>query len=258
MTSLAQLDPPKASGLVVHILSSIAQLEKKFRPQQLLMSRYFASEDLPRLKRTDCVLNWLFELEGVSPIRGQFTTSVSIELDPKQLQHLDDITSSRIIRGITMNCSCTEAVKPCVHQIYCLNYLRRQLSQRSPSAAVEWMQSCLSYGLLAGRKLVESLHYLKTEEPVVEAEEPDEESARLQRIQWRLNINQYGCQIHAYLQTSRKRGGWNKGRLIRENFDSIPEEALTLSSDKMLVLLLQSAEDSYRGQTPRMIRECLR
>ena len=258
MTSLAQLDPPKASGLVVHILSSIAQLEKKFRPQQLLMSRYFASEDLPRLKRTDCVLNWLFELEGVSPIRGQFTTSVSIELDPKQLQHLDDITSSRIIRGITMNCSCTEAVKPCVHQIYCLNYLRRQLSQRSPSAAVEWMQSCVSDGRLAGRKLVESLHYLKTEEPVVEAEEPDEESARLQRIQWRLNINQYGCQIHAYLQTSRKRGGWNKGRLIRENFDSVPEEALTLSSDKMLVLLLQSAEDSYRGQTPRMIRECLR
>jgi superfamily II DNA or RNA helicase len=258
MTSLAQLDSPKASGLVVHILSSIAQLEKKFRPQQLLMSRYFNSEDLPRLKKSDTGLHWLFELEGVSPVKGQFTTNISIELDPKQMAFLDDITSSRVIRGITMECSCAEAVKPCVHQIFCLNYLRRQLSQRSPAAAVEWMLSCISDGRQAGRKLVESLQYLKPEDVAEETEDSDDEPTRLQRIQWRLNMTSYGCQIHAFLQTSRKRGGWNKGRPIRENFDSVPETALQHGTDKMLVLLLQSAEDSYRGQTPRMIRECLR
>jgi hypothetical protein len=42
MATLAQLDMPQASGLIVHILSAIAQQEKKFRPQQLLMARYFA------------------------------------------------------------------------------------------------------------------------------------------------------------------------------------------------------------------------
>jgi superfamily II DNA or RNA helicase len=259
MTSLAQLDSPKASGLVVHILSSIAQLEKKFRPQQLLMSRYFSSNDLPRLKKTESALHWHFELEGVSPVRGQFTTSISFELDPKQFAFLDDLTSMGVVRNIGMTCTCTETVKPCVHQIFCLNYLRRQLSQRSPEAAIEWMLSCVSDGRQAGRKLIESLQYLKPESEVVQApEDPDEEPERLQRLQWRLNVSSYGCQIHTYLQTSRKRGGWNKGRPIRENLDSVPETALTHPVDRMLVLLLQSAEDSYRGQTPRVIRECLR
>lgn len=259
MTSLAQLDSPKASGLVVHILSSIAQLEKRFRPQQLLMSRYFSSNDLPRLKKSETSLQWNFELEGVSPVRGQFTTNVTIELDPNQFQFIDDISSSGVVRNVGMTCSCTETIKPCVHQIFCLNYLRRQLSQRSPEAAIEWMLSCISDGRQAGRKLVESLQYLKPEvEPPPEDYDPDEEPERLQRLQWRLNVTSYGCQIHAYLQTSRKRGGWNKGRPIRENLDSVPELALSQTSDKMLVLLLQSAEDSYRGQTPRIIRECLR
>ncbi len=259
MTSLAQLDSPKASGLVVHILSSIAQLEKKFRPQQLLMSRYFSSNDLPRLKKSDAALQWSFELEGVSPVRGQFSTSITVELDPKQMAFLDDVNSSRVIRNIGMTCSCNETVKPCVHQVFCLNYIRRHLSQRSPEAAIEWMLSCVSDGRQAGRKLVESLHYLKPDlEAITEEVDEDDEPERLQRLQWRLTFSSYGVQIQTFLQTSRKRGGWNKGRPIRENLDSVPEEALTHPSDKMLVLLLQSAEDSYRGQTPRVIRECLR
>lgn len=259
MTSLALLDSPKASGLVVHILSSIAQLEKRFRPQQLLMSRYFTSNDLPRLKKSESALLWQFELEGVSPVRGQFSTSITIELDPRQIGNLEDLASDRVIRNIGLGCSCTEGVKPCVHQVFGLNYLRRQLSQRSAEAAIEWMQSCVSDGRQAGRKLVESLQYLKPEiELEREEDDPDDEPARLKRLQWRLNFTNYGVQIHPFLQTSRKRGGWNKGRPIRENLDNVPEDAFTHPADKMLVLMLQSAEDSYRGQTPRIIRECLR
>jgi hypothetical protein len=259
MTSLAQLDSPKASGLVVHILSSIAQLEKKFRPQQLLMSRYFSSQDLPRLKKSEASLQWHFELEGVSPVRGQFSTTINVELDPRQLGNLDELSSDRVIRNIGMTCSCVENIKPCVHQVFCLNYLRRQLSQRSADAAIEWMQSCVSDGRQAGRKLVESLEYLKPDlDAPREIEDTDEEPERLKRLQWRLNFSNYGVQIHTFLQTSRKKGGWNKGRPIRESLETVPEEALTHPADKMLVLMLQSAEDSYRGQTPRIIRECLR
>jgi superfamily II DNA or RNA helicase len=260
MATLAQLDMPQASGLIVHILSAIAQQEKKFRPQQLLMARYFASNDLPRLKKGESSLAWQFELEGVSPVRGQFTTGITIELDPKCMHLLADITATRVIRNIAMTCSCTETVKPCVHQVYSLNYLRRQLSQRSPSDALEWMDSCVTDGRQAGRKLIESLAYLKPdiEETSSDFDADDEPERRLQRLQWRLNYSNYGVQINAFLQSSRKRGGWNKGRQLRENFDSVPEAAYTHPADKMLVLLLQSAEDSYRGQTPRVIRECLR
>ena len=122
------------------------------------------------------------------------------------------------------------------------------------------MDSCVTDGRQAGRKLIESLSYLKPEieETASDFDSDDEPERRLQRLQWRLNYSNYGVQINAFLQSSRKRGGWNKGRQIRENFDTVPEVALTHPSDKMLVLLLQSAEDSYRGQTPRVIRECLR
>ena len=260
MSRLSQLDLPQASGLVVHILSAIAHQEKKFKPQQLLMSRYFASNDLPRLKQSETTLAFQFELEGVSPVKGQFTTGITVELDPKQLDLIGDVTASKVIRNLGLTCSCTETVKPCVHQVHCLNYLRRQLSQRSPGDAVEWMSSCITDGRQAGRKLIESLSYSKPEieESLADAEGEDEPERRLMRLQWRLGFSSYGVQIHAYLQSSRKRGGWNKGRLLRENFDSVPEAALVHPADKMLVLLLQSAEDSYRGQTPRVIRECLR
>ncbi|MCE2752271.1 MAG: DEAD/DEAH box helicase [Pirellula sp.] len=260
MSKLSQLDLPQSSGLVVHILSAIAQQEKKFRPQQLLMSRYFASNDLPRLKNAEASLAFQFELEGVSPVKGQFTTGIAVELDPKHLHQIGDITASKVIRNILLTCSCTETIKPCVHQVHCLNYLRRQLTQRSPSDAVEWMQSCITDGRQAGRKLVESLAYLKPdiEETLAETDPDEDPDRRLQRIQWRLQYSNYGVSIQAHLQTSRKRGGWNKGRLLRDNLDSVPDTALSHPADKMLVLVLQSAEDSYRGQTPRVIRECLR
>jgi hypothetical protein len=260
MSKLSQLDLPQSSGIIVHILSAIAQQEKKFKPQQLLMSRYFASNDLPRLKNTETTLAFQFELDGVSPVKGQFTTGIAIELDPKHLDQIGDVTASKVIRNILLTCSCTETTKPCVHQVHCLNYLRRQLTQRNSSDAIEWMLGCITDGRQAGRKLVESLGYLKPEiEEVLAEAEPDEDpDRRLQRIQWRLQYSNYGVNIHAYLQTSRKRGGWNKGRLLRDNFDTVPDIALSHPADKMLVLVLQSAEDSYRGQTPRVIRECLR
>ncbi|MFY7873918.1 MAG: hypothetical protein ACOVQM_00640, partial [Pirellula sp.] len=68
MTDLAQLDPPKATGLIVHILQAIALLEKKIRPQQLLMARYYTTQDQPRLKRGESNLHWDFELQGVAPV----------------------------------------------------------------------------------------------------------------------------------------------------------------------------------------------
>ena len=112
MSKLSQLDLPQSSGLVVHILSAIAQQEKKFRPQQLLMSRYFASNDLPRLKDAEASLAFQFELEGVSPVKGQFTTGIAVELDPKHLHQIGDITASKVIRNILLTCSCTETIKP--------------------------------------------------------------------------------------------------------------------------------------------------
>ncbi|MFY8202154.1 MAG: hypothetical protein ACOVLE_15875, partial [Pirellula staleyi] len=161
MTDLAQLDPPKATGLIVHILQAIAQLEKKIRPQQLLMARYYTTQDQPRLKKGESSLQWDFELQGVAPVRGQFNTSIVFELDTKQLGSLMDPNAGRVIRQLNAQCSCTETIKPCVHQIHCLHFIRRQLSQRSAEDAIQWMESCVTDGRYAGRKLVESLGYLR-------------------------------------------------------------------------------------------------
>ena len=257
MTNLAQLDPPKATGLIVHILQAIAQLEKKIRPQQLLMARYYSTNDLPRLKRTESTLQWDFELQGVAPVRGQFNTSILFDLDTRHLNVSVDDLSVRVVKQLSAQCSCFEEVKPCVHQIFCLHYLRRQLSQRSTEDAMQWMESCITDGRHAGKKFVESLDYLKTPEIVEDPEEPQERE-RLIRIQWRISFAQHSIRINPYLQSMRKRGGWNKGRLVRESLDSVDETSLSHPSDRMLVLLLQAAEESYRGQTPRLIRECLK
>ncbi|MFN7842615.1 MAG: SNF2-related protein [Pirellula sp.] len=261
MTSLAQLDPPKATGLIVHILQAISQLEKKIRPQQLLMSRYYATNDLPRLKRTDSTLQWDFELSGVSPVRGSYNTSVLFDLDTKNLSFAVDDPSIRVVKQLSAECSCVEDVKPCVHQIFCLHYLRRQLSQRSTEDALQWMESCITDGRHAGKRFVESLDYLKPTEAASASDDDEGETfqrEKVTRIQWRISFTKHAIRINPYLQTMRKRGGWNKGRLVRETLDTVDENTLNHPSDRILVLLLQAAEESYRGQTPRMIRECFK
>jgi hypothetical protein len=257
MTDLAQLDPPKATGLIVHILQAIGILEKKIRPQQLLMARYYTTQDEPRLKRGETSLQWDFELQGVSPVRGQFNTSIVFELDTKQLGSVSDPNLGRVVRQLNAKCSCTDTVKPCVHQIHCLHYIRRQLSQRSPEEAIRWMDGCVTDGRHAGRKLIEALSYLR--DVTVAAEIPAEELEpdRLMRIQWRLAFSNSTVKVNAYLQTMRKKGGWNKGRQLKDGLDTVEEAALVHPSDRLLVLLLQSSEESYRGQTPRIVRECL-
>lgn len=257
MTNLAQLDPPKATGLIVHILQAIAQLEKKIRPQQLLMARYYSTNDLPRLKRAESTLQWDFELQGVSPVRGQYNTSILFDLDTRHLSASVDDPSVRVVRQLSAQCSCTEEIKPCVHQIFCLHFLRRNLSQKSTDDAMQWMESCITDGRHAGKKFVESLDYLKIPELEPTDEEPQERE-RLTRIQWRIAFTQNSVRINPYLQTMRKRGGWNKGRLVRESLDTVDETTLSHPADRTLVLLLQAAEESYRGQTPRMIRECFK
>lgn len=258
MTNLAQLDPPKATGLIVHILQAIAQLEKKIRPQQLLMARYYTTQDQPRLKKGENSLQWDFELQGVSPVRGHFNTSILVEFDPLKLGTLLDPQTGRVVRQLNAQCSCTDTIKPCVHQIHCLHYIRRQLSQRSPADAIQWMEGCVTDGRHAGRKFVESLSYLR-EAPSSEETPPEElERDRLMRIQWRLAFTNSSVKINAYLQTMRKKGGWNKGRALRDGLDTVDNAALVHPSDRILILLLQSAEESYRGQTPRIIRECLK
>jgi superfamily II DNA or RNA helicase len=257
MTNLAQLDPPKATGLIVHILQAIAQLEKKIRPQQLLMARYYSTNDLPRLKRAESTLQWDFELQGVSPVRGQYNTSILFDLDTRHLSASVDDPSVRVVRQLSAQCSCTEEIKPCVHQIFCLHFLRRNLSQKSTDDAMQWMESCITDGRHAGKKFVESLDYLKIPDVEPSDEEPQERE-RLTRIQWRIAFTQHSVRINPYLQTMRKRGGWNKGRMVRESLDTVDETTLSHPADRTLVLLLQAAEESYRGQTPRMIRECFK
>ena len=86
MTNLAQLDPPKATGLIVHILEAIALLEKKIRPQQLLMARYYTAQDQPRLKKGETSLQWDFELQGVAPCAANSTPASCLNWTQSNLE----------------------------------------------------------------------------------------------------------------------------------------------------------------------------
>ncbi|MFY7873919.1 MAG: hypothetical protein ACOVQM_00645, partial [Pirellula sp.] len=184
-------------------------------------------------------------------------TSIVIELDTTQLGNLMDPGAGRVVRQLNAKCSCTETIKPCVHQIHCLHLIRRQLSQRSAEDAIQWMESCITDGRHAGRKLVESLSYLRDPQAPPETPPEELERDRLMRIQWRLSFSNSSVKVNAHLQTMRKKGGWNKGRHLKDGLDTVDEAALVHPSDRLLILLLQSAEESYRGQTPRIVRECL-
>ncbi len=116
------------------------------------------TNDLPRLKRTDTTLQWDFELSGVSPVRGSYNTSVLFDLDTKNLSFAVDDPSIRVVKQLSAECSCTEDVKPCVHQIFCLHYLRRQLSQRSRRMLCSgWKAASPMGGMLARGSLNRSI-----------------------------------------------------------------------------------------------------
>jgi hypothetical protein len=258
MEVMAKLDQQTLVGFGPVILDALQNLERRAKPQQLILARYFSIPERPRLLIQGRVWRWEFELQGTEFGYGNFEPVVTMEFDTRNLDAKGLATMQSSIEKIAVLCNCYDS-KPCVHAIACSNYLRKQLNAPDREVAEKWIQSCVSDGRDVGQRIIDELAKI---EPT--AETTGEES--LARLQWRITgINfdnsayvRPNLEIVAYLQTAKKRGGWTKGRFVKNFFDNMPEQALAHPTDRTLAALVHFAGNGYHERPLVAVRECLR
>ncbi len=253
----ATLDSKYLEGLAPTLLTAIHLFEKRVKPQQLILARYFTIPERPRLMISGRVWRWEFELQGGAYGYSDHETSVVMEFDPAKLDSSGTPSSHSNIHKLSVVCGCYDT-KPCVHSVACLAYLRKQLTNVTADDAEQWIQSCVSDGREIGRRIITELAQIES----VKVEDDDE---TFSRIQWRvagLNSPTTGVyrpkiEILGYLQSQKKRGGWTKGRQLKNFFEQVPDSALVNPTDRTLATLLQVSSDSYHERSLVAVRECL-
>ncbi|MDZ4850303.1 MAG: SNF2-related protein [Pirellulaceae bacterium] len=253
----ATLDSKYIEGLSPTLLNAIHLFEKRVKPQQLILARYFTIPERPRLLINGRVWRWEFELQGGAYGYSNHETSVLMEFDPGKLGPNGDLSSFSSVHKLSVVCGCYDT-KPCVHSVASLNYLRKQLHGVSPQDSEQWIHSCVSDGREIGRRIISELAQIESSN-----EQTDEDT--FSRIQWRvsgLNSPATGLyrpklEILGYLQTQKKRGGWTKGRQLKNFFEQVPDAALSNPTDRTLATLLQISNDSYHERSLVAVRECL-
>ncbi|MFN9918070.1 MAG: hypothetical protein ACK53L_36120, partial [Pirellulaceae bacterium] len=175
---MAKLEQHTLVGFGPVILDALQNLERRAKPQQLILARYFSIPERPRLLIQGRVWRWEFELQGTEFGYGNFEPVVTMEFDTRNLDAKGLPTVQSSIEKIAVLCSCYDS-KPCVHAIACGNYLRKQLNATDREAAEKWIHSCISDGRDVGQRIIDELAKI---EPAVET--VGDES--LARLQWRI------------------------------------------------------------------------
>jgi superfamily II DNA or RNA helicase len=253
----ATLESKQIEGLSPTLLNAIHLFEKRVKPQQLILARYYTIPERPRLTISGRVWRWEFELQGGAYGYSDHETAVVMELDTPRAETLGLQSDSAHVQKLSVVCGCYDN-KPCVHSVACLGYLRKQLTSTSADEADQWIQSCVSDGREIGRRIISELAQIETKDSSIEEES-------ISRIQWRiagLNAPASGfyrpkIEILGYLQSEKKRGGWTKGRQLKNYFEQVPDAALTNPVDRTLATLLQVSSDSYHERSLVAVRECL-
>ncbi|MEI2755210.1 MAG: hypothetical protein V9F46_02025 [Chitinophagaceae bacterium] len=97
-------------------------------------------------------------------------------------------------------------------------------------------------GRSIGARLVESISQLQASAPAIDDTEV--------RIQWRVTTDRYALEyadafgIVAYAQQLKKRGGWSKGRRVREVFDTLTDENFQHPNDRVLATMLDMTSNA--------------
>ncbi len=243
------------------VMSVLDAFEKRVKPQQLILARYFKIEDQPRLTLNKQQMRWEFELHGGAFGYTDHETTLIIDLEPPIAGPRSSLSDSSRKGSLKLSivCGCYDA-RPCVHSVTCATYLRRQLSGLPVYEAEQWIKGCVSDGREIGRKIISELSQIGTTTPT------DEEETSLSRLQWRIagfkgnSGNQYfrpKLVIVPYLQSQKKRGGWTKGRQLKNIFEQAPDSVFENPIDRTVATLLQVSSESYQENGLVAIRECL-
>jgi hypothetical protein len=239
------------------VLAAVQSLERRAKPQQLILARYYAIPERPRLLVSGRTWRWEFELRGTEFGYADYETALAMDFDSRHLTAEGTPSARSGIEKLAVVCNCYDA-KPCVHAIACASYLRKQLTTVDFETAEAWIQSCVSDGRDVGLRILDEL--IKTNAPTPVDEE------QMSRIQWRVSGLNFDnspyyrpdLQIVPYLQTGKKKGGWTKGRQLKNIFDSVTDDAIADPQDRTLAALVHMANNGYQDRPLLAVRECLR
>ncbi len=240
------------------LLQAVQVLEKRAKPQQLILARYYNIPERPRLLIHGRVWRWEFELRGVDFGYADYEPILSMEFDNRHLTQQGIPSPQSTVEKMTVACSCYDT-KPCVHAVACCNYIRKQMTTMDAEPAEEWIRSCVSDGRDVGQRILEELAKSNQPETITDEEQ-------LSRIQWRVSglnfdnspYHRAELEIVPYLQTSKKKGGWTKGRQLKNIFDNVSESAISDPQDRTLAALVHLAMNGYQDRPLLAVRECLR
>ncbi len=123
----ATLESKYIEGLAPTLLNAIHLFEKRVKPQQLILARYFTIPERPRLMVSGRVWRWEFELQGGAYGYSDHETAVVMEFDAANPEPRGASSEFASIHRLSVVCACYDN-KPCVHSVACLAYLRKQLT----------------------------------------------------------------------------------------------------------------------------------
>ena len=246
MELTADLDRTRSTGIVPHILEALQKVERAIKSHKILMARYLKVSDAPRLEWTDKVMQWEFEFQSTYEEDVFFETRLELQLVPgaNEVTLAEALADERpLIKRAMLQCSCFDSQKEhCSHIAALITYLRQRIGGLDADAALAFLTKMMTDGRSVGQRLVESLSQIQVE--------PTEEEVSPSRLQWRIIQPRFthgydsDFGIIAYVQQLKKKGGWSKGRRVRDTFAVINDETLQHPNDRMLATLLDLSGDA--------------
>ncbi len=242
MGMTAELQATQNAGFILQVLNALNSIEKRVKSHKLLLARYFKPLDQPRLEWTTTQMAWEFELGSIYERDALFTTKIELVIDEAEMAMAlrEGVGSERKgVKSINFGCSCEEWRQDlCPHIATCATFLRQKLSALEPARGIEFLRQMVSDGKVIGERLVASVSKMQ-EETTAETESSP------MRIQWRVSSDRYVIGyghpfgILAYGQQLRKRGGWSKGRRLKEIFESLDDDAFVHPNDRILATMIE-------------------
>ena len=253
---------------IVYLIELVSKALKDVRPQQLLLARHCKIQSDPLLLESADTVNLHFEYVNSDQLHSANAAEAGeiILTFPKKLLHsLGSAMPQHAAIGaaspIQSTCECDNKV-PCLHVVAALEDLRKKLTLRSHAEAAQWFNERSSDGSDLGRSLYNAL-----QNDWAETITPDAEEDSTLRLQWRLagffqeTKTRYNSKsqpsITCALQSEKKRGGWTKGRELKNILEAAPATAFQHPNDRMIATMVEMAQRSYAEDYARLLREIL-
>ncbi len=254
---------------IVYVIELISKALKIVRPQQLLLARHCRIQNDPLLIESADSVNLHFEYLGIDQEQTASRTDageVILSIPKKIITALGLYGAGAIAENgsspIQSNCDCDNP-SPCLHSVAALEDLRKKLTLRSHGDAAVWFNQRSSDGSDLGKSLYESLQASWSNSTPT----PDDEDEMSVRLQWRLSgffpdqKARYNARstptISCVLQSEKRRGGWTKGRELRNILEAAPANAYQHPNDRMIATMVEMSHRSYAEDYSRLLREIL-